>query len=144
MKKIALLFVAFISMMSVSFAQAKKVSNPKAPATKVATAPEWPAMKTFHSIMAATFHPAEEGNFTPIREKASDLYSASKEFYASEIPAQYNAKETSETLEKLMIKCNELMGAVVNKENDEVLKKLITEAHDFFHHIAGECKKAGK
>ena len=141
MKKITLLFVALISIMSVSFAQAKKT----APKQNVAVAaPVWSEMKAFHAIMSATFHPTEEGNFTILRERASDLYSASKEWYASEIPAQFKAKETKETLEKLMIKCNEVMGAVANKENDETLKKLITEAHDLFHHISGECKKNEK
>ena len=29
---------------------------------------KWPALKELHTVMAATFHPAEEGNLQPLRE----------------------------------------------------------------------------
>jgi hypothetical protein len=127
MKKISLLFFAFM-MTCISFAQ-----------TKTAV---WPEMGTFHELMSSTFHPAEEGNFAPLKEKAADLYRASKLWYSVDVPAEYNFKITKKTLEQLMIKCNDIWAEVASKTSSDVkLKTMITEAHDIFHKLSGECKK---
>ena len=102
----------------------------------------WPQMKTFHSYMAATFHPAEEGNLQPLREKADSLYNAAKNWQASAIPSNYKPTETSAALTKLVKQCASVKKYVDAKMSDKDLTHLITEAHEIFHNIAGECKKA--
>ena len=102
----------------------------------------WPEMKTFHSYMAATFHPAEEGNLQPLREKADSLYNAAKNWQASVIPSNYKPTETSAALTKLVKQCASVKKYVDAKMSDKDLTHLITEAHEIFHNIAGECKKA--
>jgi hypothetical protein len=139
MKKTSLLFIALVTMMSASFAQTKKTAVAQTP-----TAPVWAEMKAFHAIMSSTFHPAEEGNFAPLKEKAPELYTAAKVWYASPVPAEFKPAETTETLEKLMIKCSDVWAAVEAKADDAKLKSLITEAHDIFHKIAGTCKRTEK
>lgn len=128
MKKINLLLVAVLMLAGTSFGQGEKKAV-------------WAEMKAFHTLMAGTFHPAEENNLAPLKEKAGELYKASKTWFASEIPADFKAKETKETLEKLMIKCNDIWAAVEAKKTDAELKTMITEAHDIFHKVAGECRK---
>ncbi len=128
MKKIALLFVAFV-MTSISFAQTSKTAT-------------WAEMNTFHELMSSTFHPAEEGNFAPLRARAPQLYKAAKIWFSVDVPAEFKMKETKQTLEKLMIKCNDIWSEVVSKtSSDAKLKVMITEAHDLFHKVSGECKK---
>ncbi len=129
MKKVyqlAALIIAFLP--TIGFAQ-----------TKLAV---WPQMKTFHSYMAATFHPAEEGNLQPLREKADSLYNAAKNWQASAIPSNYKPTETSAALTKLVKQCASVKKYVDAKMSDKDLTHLITEAHEIFHNIAGECKKA--
>ena len=127
MKKIALLCFAFM-MTFVSFAQTKTTA--------------WPQMTTFHELMSSTFHPAEEGNFAPLKEKAADLYRAAKIWYSVDVPAEYDFKATKTTLQQLMIKCNDIWAEVASKtSSDAKLKTMITEAHDLFHKVSGECKK---
>jgi hypothetical protein len=128
MKKINLLLVALVMLVGSSFAQTEKKAV-------------WAELKAFHTLMAGTFHPSEEGNLVPLKEKAEDLYKASKVWYASEIPADFKPEETKATIEKLMIKCNDIWAAVVAKKSDEELKKMIADAHDIFHKVVGECKK---
>jgi hypothetical protein len=128
MKKINLLLLALVVLVGTSFGQGAKKA-------------EWAEMKAFHSLMAATFHPAEEGNLVPLKEKAGDLYKASKNWYAAEIPADFKAEETKAALEKLMIKCSDLWAAVSEKKDDKDITTMITEAHDLFHKVAGECRK---
>jgi hypothetical protein len=91
--------------------------------------------------MAATFHPTEEGNFKPLREKADSLYLASKMWMGSKVPADFKEKETTENLAKLNRQCSDILAAVKANASDDKLKTMITEAHDTFHKIAAECRK---
>ena len=102
----------------------------------------WPEMKTFHLYMAATFHPAEDGNLQPLREKADSLYNAAKIWQASAIPSNYKPTETAVALKKLVKQCASIKKYVGANMSDKDLTHLITEAHEIFHNIAGECKKA--
>jgi hypothetical protein len=36
-------------------------------------ADSWKELKEFHSVMAATFHPSEDNNLTPIKSRAGEL-----------------------------------------------------------------------
>lgn len=109
-------------------------------AQKKATTPEWPEMKKFHSFMSTTFHPAEEGNLAPLRAKADSLVSSSKAWQASPIAANYKPLETKAALTKLVAQCEKIKKAVNDKATDDQLKVLITDAHDIFHTIVGECR----
>ena len=99
-------------------------------------------MKTFHSLMAATFHPSEDGNLAPLKQKADSLAIVAKMWQASAIPSNYKPVETKSALENLVAKTTDINNAVAANKSDADLKKLIAEAHDIFHHIVGECKKA--
>ncbi len=101
----------------------------------------WAEGKTFHHFMSTTFHPTEEGNFKPLREKSDSLLWAVEAWNKSPIPSNYKEKETKETLAKLVIQVKEINTAVKKNAKDEILKKMISDAHDTFHHIVGECKK---
>ena len=125
-KSIQIVFILFLS--ATGFAQTKKAA--------------WPEMKTFHSLMAATFHPSEDGNLAPLKQKADSLAIVAKMWQASAIPSNYKPVETKSALENLVAKTTDINNAVAANKSDADLKKLIAEAHDIFHHIAGECKKA--
>ena len=102
----------------------------------------WPEMKNFHSFMSSTFHPAEEGNLQPLKAKAADMLKAAQEWQASKIPSNFIVDETTVQLQKLVKYCTGINEAVNSGATDAVLTKMITEAHDVFHKIAGECRKA--
>ncbi len=104
--------------------------------------PSWPEMKTFHSCMAAAFHPAEEGNLVPLKATADSLYYSAKQWSESAVPSNFKPAETKAELTKLLAQCNIVREAVAAKKDDKELTKLITEAHDIFHKIVGECRKA--
>jgi hypothetical protein len=126
MKKMILPLLILCCMFS--FAQHKKAS--------------WPEMKTFHSFMASTFHPAEEGNLTPLKEKADSLYITAKLWDSTVIPSGFKPGETKVALTKLVNQCMLIKDAVAAKKDDRELTALITAAHEIFHHIVGECRKA--
>ena len=34
---------------------------------------KWPALKNFHTVISQTFHPAEEGNRSPVKKRSGEL-----------------------------------------------------------------------
>ncbi|MBK8519649.1 MAG: hypothetical protein IPL54_01790 [Chitinophagaceae bacterium] len=127
-KKIKLLTVTLLATVSMAFAQNSKST--------------WPEMKTFHSFMSSTFHPVEEGDFAPLKAKADSLLITANLWQASAIPGDFKPAETKAALANLVNKCKALQKAVAAKQPNDKLKTLITEAHDIFHTITGECRKA--
>ena len=126
-KKIKLMAIAFFAMTSFALAQTGK--------------PVWKEMKAFHAIMSPVFHPADEGNFTPLKTKSDSLLLIAKNWYASPIPADFKPKETKETLAQLVKELTIVDEAVKAGTDNKQLMKLLTIAHDTFHKVAGECKK---
>lgn len=106
--------------------------------------PEWKEMKDFHGIMAKTFHPAEKGDFRPLKENAGQLAASAKAWAASPIPKGFNKELTPKILSKLVKKCEDLESSVKAGAADEVLKKKITGAHKVFHEVAEKCTKPGE
>jgi len=104
--------------------------------------PSWPEMKTFHSYMSSTFHPAEEGNLVPLKAKADSLLIVAQLWNQSAVPSNFKPDETKAELTKLVTQCTIVKEAVAAKKDDKELTKLITAAHDIFHKIVGECRKA--
>ncbi len=103
----------------------------------------WPQLKTFHEIMSASFHPAEEGNFAPLKANADNLFNAARAWQKSVIPEdQFKLKETKDALRRLTIDCAAVQKAVIANRADAELLRLVTTAHDTYHRIVGECRQS--
>ncbi len=126
MKKVHLMTVVFVFMSLLTWGQ-----------TKIT----WVQMDNFHALMSATFHPAEEGNLVPLKQKADSLYKAAKLWKQSPIPPGFKEAETKAALKELLKQCDHIRMAVKEKMPDDHLKKIIGSAHDTFHKISGECRK---
>jgi hypothetical protein len=123
MKKIALILIAMVALSQGAIAQG------------------WKELSDFHHFMSNTFHPAENGDYKPLREKADSLYMAAVTLQKSAIPAEYKEKETKETLDKLVNETKAIAEAIKKGIDDKALFTMINNAHDTFHKIVGECKK---
>jgi len=126
-RKIKLTAIALLLTATSVFAQSGKTT--------------WAEMKNFHHFMSTTFHPSEDGNLTPLKEKADSLLIAAKQWQASAIPVSYKTDETKQALKKLVKQCALIKKSVAKKATDDVLKKQISDAHDIFHTIVKECRK---
>ncbi len=126
-KKIKLLVIALLTTVSIAFAQNAK--------------PTWYEMKTFHTYMSVTFHSAEDGNFAPLKAKADSLLIVAKLWKDSPVPAEFKPTETKAALKKLVKQCKSIKKGVRAGTTNEKLFSMITQAHDTFHTITGECRK---
>lgn len=101
----------------------------------------WLEMENFHSVMSVSFHPAEDNNLKPVREKASALVNKAKEWQSSAAPKGFNGTVTAPILKKLVKQCSLIEVAVKKNKSDVELKKMITKAHDIFHEIKEKCRE---
>jgi hypothetical protein len=101
---------------------------------------KWTEMENFHSIMSVTFHPAEENNLKPLKEKAAELLAKAKAWHKSTAPEGYIGKVTKPILKKLVKQCKLINESVNQNMSDEALKTMITRAHEIFHEIKEKCK----
>ena len=104
------------------------------------TSVEWKEKDEFHKVMAQTFHPAEEGNYAPIKERSKEMYEKALAWQKSAIPAGIDKKKTKKVLKKLVKETKELDNEIKAGATDAKIKEELTELHDLFHEIVGLCK----
>ncbi len=120
-------------MLTTAFAFAQDKPAPK-PA-------DWPELKTFHSVMAQTFHPSEEGDLKPIKERAGEMVTKAEALQKSTPPAEFKSDKIKAAVDNLVVGSKELKKLVDGKADDAVITKNLAGLHDTFHEIVGLCQK---
>lgn len=123
MKKILIIITLFAA--NFSFAQAPV---------------EWKEKDDFHKVMSTTFHPMEDGNFNPIKEKSQEMYEKAVAWQKSAIPAGVDKKKAKKVLKKLVKETKALNDKIKAGATDEVIKTDLTKLHDIFHELVGLCR----
>jgi hypothetical protein len=109
-----------------------------------ASAKDWKELKAFHSVMAATFHPSEEGNLQPIKERSGEMVEKAKALAASKVPDEFNKPEMLKAIQELVFGSEKLDAMIKAKATDEEITKYLSGLHDIFHTIVGLCKPGDK
>ena len=91
-------------------------------------------------MMAETFHPSEEGNLKPIRERSGEFLAKAKALQSGKIPGSFNTPEIKKSIDDLVKGSTALNQMVVNKADDKSITKKLGELHDVFHTIQGLCR----
>lgn len=99
----------------------------------------WPELKTFHGVMSQTFHPSEEGNLAPIKERVGEMVEKAQALASSKIPTEFANEKVKAAVAKLVTASQELKTIIDKKEKDEVITKNLSSLHDTFHEIVGLC-----
>jgi superoxide dismutase len=100
----------------------------------------WTELSTFHEVMAETFHPSEEGDLNPIRERSGEFLAKATALQNGKIPASFNTPEIKKSLADLVKGATELNHMVLKKADDKAITKKLGELHDVFHTIQGLCR----
>lgn len=112
--------------------------------TAQSTFDKWPALKEFHEVMSQTFHPAEEGNLTPIKTRSEEMMSKAVMLLKSDIPEEFRTNSILASSERLQLKSKALHKLVISNGSDAAILKSITDLHDTFHEIVGLCSEQKK
>ncbi len=109
-------------------------------AVKVSIAGEkWAELEAFHKVMSQTFHPAEEGNYQPIKDRIGEMVSAASNLVANPVPAEYNKPEILAAAQKLETDSKALEEKIKAGATDEAIFTDLNALHDTFHTIVGLC-----
>lgn len=100
---------------------------------------KWVELKNFHSVMSQTFHPSEEGNLNPIKQRITEMVEKAELLKKSTIPAEFNKPEVRAAVAKLATDSKKLQELITGKANDDVIKKALADLHDTFHLIVEKC-----
>lgn len=112
----------------------------------------WEELETFHQAIALTFHPAEDGDFEPVKNDSDELVEAAEKLSTSKLPAYFEKMENEElkndlqtTLEKLVKQSTDLHNLVETKKaSDKELLAELNNLHSTYHHIEELNNKAKK
>ena len=100
---------------------------------------EWKELDDYHKVMASTFHPSEEGNLQPIKERSGELADKAKALQKSTIPAAYQKPGVKESLDLLAKESKALDKMVRKKKPDADITKSLTALHERFHEVIEKC-----
>ena len=101
---------------------------------------EWPELEAVHEIMSMTYHPAEDGDLGPIKERSGDLVESASLLAKSEIPESYDSEEMQEAV-KTFLKESKGLDKMIKKgkaSDDEIIATIVS-VHQVFHQIKGMC-----
>ena len=101
---------------------------------------QWPALNSFHGVMAGTFHPSEEGNLKPIKTRSAEMVSKAQTLTTEMIPEDFATPAIKDALTRLVAGSKELDTLVKKKAKDAVITQKLASLHDVFHEIVGLCK----
>jgi superoxide dismutase len=110
----------------------------KSPLLKVIEKDAWSELKDFHMVMAQTFHPMEEGNFAPIKARATEMSAKAKVLAAGKIPSSFDNTEIKKAIADLVVG-SEKLEKLVKKGKEPKIKESLTKLHDVFHKIQELC-----
>jgi hypothetical protein len=101
---------------------------------------KWPAIKGFHEIMSQTFHPAEEGNFAPIKARSEEMMTKAA-LLQKDIPKEFKTDAIVASAGRLENKSTALHKLVNSGATNEEIFKSLNDLHDTFHEIVGLCSE---
>ena len=102
---------------------------------------EWKEKDDFHVVMSQTFHPAEEGNFNPIRERSGEMVEQAILWQKSAIPADFKeVKSIKKNLKRLVKDSKKLDKKIKKDATNEVIFADLIALHDVFHSLVGLCR----
>lgn len=100
----------------------------------------WKELDAFHTVMAATWHPASKSNdLKPIREKAIALSDAAQTWAAAKVPAACDKKELRDAITAVASQSKSLAELVAKKGSDADVKKALSDLHTKFEVVEHGC-----
>lgn len=95
----------------------------------------WTGLNEFHEVMSQTFHPSQDGDLNPIRERSGELLARAKDLQSGKIPASFNTAEIKNSIASLVKEAGVLNQLVIKKADDKTITKKLGELHEIFHSI---------
>jgi soluble cytochrome b562 len=103
----------------------------------------WKELDAFHKVMAASWHPAAQGDVKAARASATQLVDAALAWRKSKGPNTCDNAKTREGLTRMITELRWHADAVKRESSDDAVKVTLKTVHDTFESFAEDCMHAG-
>jgi hypothetical protein len=99
-------------------------------------ASNWKELDSFHTLMAAAFHPLKDsGNVEPATKLMDSLANEAEGWAASPLPEKVNNADMKAKLEKLKTDLRNLSNEIKDGAPEDQIGTVFFNIHEEFHHI---------
>ena len=100
----------------------------------------WKELDAFHTLLAASWHPAAKDDFKPIRAKADSLAAAARSWSESKAPTACETKEIKDAIASVMTGSAKVAELVRGSATDADIKAALHDVHERFEVVEKGCK----
>ncbi|MEC4005244.1 hypothetical protein OX283_011295 [Flavobacterium sp. SUN052] len=101
---------------------------------------KWKQMHDYHELLSKTFHPAEEGNFEPIKNSSEQLVEKAEALDLKTMPQDLRTGKLDETILLLKKQTKTVNDLVQRKAPNAEIMRAFENLHDIFHRIVEICQ----
>lgn len=101
---------------------------------------KWKQMHDYHELLSKTFHPAEDGNFEPIKNSSEDLVVKAEALDYRTMPEDLKSAKVEETIAVLKKQTKVVNDLVQRKAPNAEIMRAFQNLHDVFHRIVEICQ----
>lgn len=105
---------------------------------------KWKQLHDYHELLSKTFHPAEEGNFTAIKNSSAELLLKAEALDVATMPQDLRTPKIDETIAVLKKQTKMVDELVQKKAPNPELMRAFENLHDVFHRIVELCQPGKK
>jgi hypothetical protein len=102
----------------------------------------WKELDAFHTLMAATWHPAKSNDLKPIRAKADSLSLAAQVWSKSKVPAACDTEPLKTAIADVVAGSARVEQLVAKSAADADLRAALHDVHERFEVVEKGCKPA--
>jgi hypothetical protein len=145
MKLKLLVPICLFSMAVISCSDKKHEDHEEAESTEQTDSDEWPAMDSFHMVMAEAYHPYKDSsNLEPAKQLAEEMALEAEKWASSSLPEKVNTEAVQTNLNQLKADTRSLADQIKGGATDEVIGTSLKALHDSFHSIMEAWNGAGE
>jgi hypothetical protein len=101
---------------------------------------KWKQLNDYHELLSKTFHPAEDGNFDPIKNSSEDLVVKAEALDLKTMPQELRTSQLDETIAVLKKQTKTVNDLVQKKAPNAEIMRAFQNLHDVFHRIVEICQ----
>ena len=100
----------------------------------------WKELDAYHTLMAATWHPAKSNDLKPIRAKADSLSAAAVVWSKSKAPAACDTEALKSAIADVVTGSARVQALVAKSATDADVRAALHDVHERFEVVEKGCK----
>lgn len=102
----------------------------------------WKELDTFHTLLAATWHPAESNDLKPIRARADSLSLAAQAWSKAKVPTACDTEPVKTAIADVVTGSAKVEQLVAGNASDADVRAALHVVHERFEVVEKGCKVA--